>query len=88
MIRSVTTNDPEVTDDDREWANAWLALKADECPGCGQPKSDAWDHRHPSRYEDRFVQCKGCTAIQVAAENDSEAGRQRRGVYRWANRVI
>lgn len=63
-MRSVTTHDPEWTTDDRDLALAWQADSDDRCPGCGQPRHEAWSAEAEGTYHDRLLdlRCHACKA--------------------------
>lgn len=85
LVRSVTTWDPQVDDDDRAWLGAWLEHEAGKCPGCGHPKDEAWDPANARTYEEGMVICQACVVLQAAHENAAE-GPKRRGALRWVQR--
>lgn len=51
------------------------------CPGCGQPKHEAWNPDSAGWYEIREAECQGCAALERAAEADKKVRAERK---RWA----
>lgn len=56
-----------------------LAEKA-RCPGCGQPKHEAWNPDSEGWYEGREASCQGCAEIQRKADGEREPHPERK---RW-----
>lgn len=50
------------------------------CPGCGQPKEEAWNPDSEGWYEHREATCQGCAALQRAADGEREHRPERK---RW-----
>lgn len=70
--------DPLLTDDDLDEILAWFAMKDDQCPGCGQPKSESFHPDNEQAYTSRRLRCHAC----AARDADSTAyGGNRDGLY-------
>lgn len=69
------------TTTDRILAVAHVIAQRARCPGCGQPKAEAWNPDSDGWYEVREASCNGCAAIQRATDGEREHHPQRK---RWA----
>ena len=49
------------------------------CPGCGQPKHEAWNPDSEGWYEPHTAVCQGCAAL----ERDHEPKDTKPGEKRW-----
>jgi len=68
------------TTTDRILAVASVIADDMRCPGCGQPKSEAWNPDSEGWYETRQATCNGCAVIQRAADGEREHHPERK---RW-----
>ena len=60
------------TFEDRCLAVASVLADDLRCPGCGQPKHEAWNPDSDGWYEVREATCQGCAAIERRREADDE----------------
>lgn len=74
------------SDDDRGWALALLAEEADECSGCGQPRSESYSEESEGRYTARVQVCQACLVAEHVATDAQGRGAKveiiRKGVGR------
>jgi len=68
MVRSVTTFDPEWTDEDIDAALAWADDEALRCPGCGLHRDETMQPGGEHLFDAEPVVCHGC------AERDRRRG--------------
>jgi hypothetical protein len=76
----VADGEPLWLEDDQEIVMAWLAERAETCPGCGQLRAESQavvkDENGRTRqlhlYEAERVECFGCRSISVAAGDDKD----------------
>lgn len=59
--------EPLWTEEDRDWALALIALEADRCGGCGQPRSESTHSRNEFAYTAEPQRCHACAAMEKAA---------------------
>lgn len=50
------------------------------CPGCGQPKHEAWNPDSEGYFDAHEATCQGCRELRSASEGDRE---HRPEVKRW-----
>lgn len=62
MVRSVTTFDPEWTDEDIDAALAWADDEALRCPGCGMHRDESMAQGADQAYDAEPMVCHGCAA--------------------------
>lgn len=62
MVRSVTTFDPDFTEDDIDAAMAWVDDEALRCSGCGQHRDESMAPGADQLYDAEPVVCHGCAA--------------------------
>jgi len=55
---------------DRVLAVASMLAEQLRCPGCGQPRHEAWNPDSEGWYEVREQTCQGCAAIEQKRESD------------------
>ncbi|MGH3010179.1 MAG: hypothetical protein ACRDLM_12345 [Gaiellaceae bacterium] len=68
--RVVGDGEPLWLEDDRAWSIALQQVEADECAGCGQPRSETMATTHNERgniipahmYEAETIRCAACRA--------------------------
>lgn len=66
---------------DRVLAVGWVWAQRSRCPGCGQPKAEAWNPDSDGWYEGHEADCNGCAAIQRLADGEKHPRPDRK---RWA----
>lgn len=85
MTRSVTTREPEWTDQDRAEALALAVYRESLCPnGCGQPleESTASQEVGPD-YDTSSDSCRACAVMDQAKRADRDAKKDDSGrIYR------
>jgi YD repeat-containing protein len=65
LIRSVTTHDPEWSEEDLGFAKAHRRREAERCPGCGLPLSETTDPDREGEYEaPPPTRCHACTPLE------------------------
>jgi YD repeat-containing protein len=69
MARSVTTWDPEWTDEDRGWAIAFIRDEATRCGGCGQPAEEAHNPATSGTWTVEQVICQACRVLDAVRDN-------------------
>lgn len=67
------------THTDRVLAVAAVLAEDMRCPGCGQPKHEAWNPDSEGWYEHREATCQGCRALEL----DADHRKQEPGKKRW-----
>ena len=55
---------PAFTEEDRALVLALRAYEASLCPGCGEPKHEAWHSEMDGFYEGETYVCHACTALR------------------------
>jgi hypothetical protein len=80
-VRSVTTAEPDWTDDDRGWLLALLAEERLECTGCGHPLEVTTDPKTRYGWRVHKQVCQACEVLEATVDNDSESGRKRGTKY-------
>lgn len=60
--------------EDRHWALALAAVEADECPGCGQPRSESTSPEAEYGYRGEPLRCHACAAIEREARDFAKDG--------------
>ncbi len=58
--------------DDADYALAWQQVEAEECNGCGQPRSETY--QPDSAWLVHRETCRACAAVAAAAKDDSDPG--------------
>ena len=81
MVRSVTTAEPEWTDEDRGLLLAWLEEQAEICDMCGHPMSVCRDPKTAGSWMVVRGTCEASRVAQAEMENDQKAGGKRGVVY-------
>lgn len=81
MVRSVTTFDPEWTDEDIDAALAWADDEALRCTGCGRHRDETMAEGQDQAYESEPVVCHACAAVDRARKAWSEKKGDTAGVY-------
>jgi hypothetical protein len=69
------------TEDDVEYALAWQALASDDCPGCGQPRSESFADDNHDAYTVRKLRCHACAARDSESKDYAESGGEMGGLY-------
>lgn len=73
LVSSITTREPEWTEEDLAWARAWQDEQNDKCPRCRLPLSEttAMANGRPvhSYVADEPARCYGCDAIARLRES-------------------
>jgi hypothetical protein len=64
LVRSVTTSDPDWTDEDRELAWALQAYDSQSCPGCGGHLPDTTAPEREGAYATSSMLCHRCVAVE------------------------
>lgn len=77
----MTTEDPEWTDDDLEWALAWRDDDRSRCSGCGQPKSESFAKGNDNAYEATALACHACATSSREAESWNNQDGKAHGIY-------
>lgn len=74
-MRSITTHDPEFTDDDRNYALAWQHRENERCGECGHPLTETTHPDSEDQYTGHAVVCFACQAKEhVVNAVDSREG--------------
>jgi hypothetical protein len=76
LVRSITTVEPEWTDEDRGLLIAWLAEQAEICDMCGHPMSICRDRKTAGLWTVERKVCWPSVVAQVEMENDQKAGKR------------
>jgi hypothetical protein len=88
----ITTRQPEWDAEDRAIICALLDMKADECPGCGQPLSESLhdDTKPDPEYDVGFLVCMGCVARDraVKKQEGKDKAQNAVGVFASARRWV
>jgi hypothetical protein len=69
------------TEDDVEYALAWQAIAAENCPGCGQPKSESFDPANERAYDVTALVCHACAARTHRQASFEDADGDLAGLY-------
>lgn len=86
MVRSVTTFDPDWTDEDRSLALAWAEEEANRCSGCGVPRDEGFDPEHSGNwFQAEAHVCHACEAKDRARRDAADKKHDTAGVY-WTVR--
>jgi hypothetical protein len=81
MVRSVTTFDPDWTDDDIAAALAWTDADRGNCAGCGLPREETFDPERANAYDAEAIACHACAARDRAARDFNQKNGDTSGVY-------
>lgn len=65
---------------DRVLAAAQVLSEDMRCPGCGQPKHEAWNPDSAGWYAPREATCEGCAVLERQAASDKKPHPERK---RW-----
>jgi hypothetical protein len=76
----VTTRDPLFTEQDIEEALALVDYEAENCAGCGFPKTETFDPDNEGAYRGVVVACHACAARERAKKQLDDLD----GVYSFA----
>lgn len=89
MVRSVTTFDPDWSDDDLEAALAFVDDEADRCPGCGHHRDESMAHGMDQAYDAEPIVCHACAVTERAQAAAANENRERFGVFwrTWKRRA-
>ena len=68
-------------EDDVEYALAWKALGKDDCPGCGQPRSESFDDANHNAYDVHRLRCHACAAREADSKDFQDADGDTAGLY-------
>lgn len=72
MASAETVWEPRWLEEDVMWARARMAIKADECPGCGNPLSETTARENMEavhEYKASYVRCGACD-VRVKEQDD------------------
>lgn len=87
-----TMREPEWDAEDRAIIYALMDMRADECPGCGQPMSESLhdDTKSDPVYDVGFLVCMGCVSRDKAVkkQQDIDESRKAVGVFESARRWV
>lgn len=73
--------------EDTEAVLQWQREKDHACPGCGQPRDEAWDQTRHSHYVGAVAVCYACQARDVKEKQDAMAfERAKAGPHAMAGR--
>lgn len=75
------------TEDDVEYALEWQAVTRDECPGCGQPRSQTYDAANAQAYHVAKRRCHACAEREAAEQEFNEAGGDTAGLHFMVRKV-
>ena len=70
MGRAVAPGEPLWTEEDRAYALALAVYEADQCSGCGRPRSETTDPEMDGMYRATAMRCHGCAAVAKASKNN------------------
>lgn len=85
MVRSVTTFDPEWTDEDVDAALAWVDDEALRCAGCGHHRDESMAEGMDQAYESTGRVCHACADRDRTRAAWAEKKGDTAGLY-WATR--
>lgn len=70
LLTSVTTHDPEWTEEDREMAFLLHEYEQTLCGGCGHPLTETTDPQHEFSYVPASapIRCHRCTAAEIHSD--------------------
>lgn len=71
-------SDPEWTFTNRVLAVASVLAEDMRCPGCGQPKSEAWNPDSEGYFEVHEATCQGCAELRRETEGEREHRPERK----------
>jgi hypothetical protein len=74
LLSSVTTTDPEWTEEDREMALRLFEYEKSLCGGCGHPLSETTDPHNEFAYGPASppIRCHRCTAVEIESDRHQE----------------
>lgn len=81
MVRSVTTFDPDWTDEDIAAALGWVDDEASRCAGCGLPRDETFDPQRANSYEATAWSCHACATRDRAQRAWTESKGEQAGLY-------
>lgn len=81
LVRSVTTFDPDWSDEDVQAALAWQADEESRCPGCGLPRDETFDIERANAWDAEPMACNACLARDRAARAYHEKHGEQLGLY-------
>lgn len=81
MVRSVTTFDPEWTDEDIDAALAWADDEALRCSGCGIHRDESMAPGGDQLYDAEPIVCHACAAKDRARADASNKKLDPAGVF-------
>ena len=87
LVRTVTTTEPDWTDQDRGLVLALLAEQRETCPMCGHQMSECRDPRTARTWQVREEICQPSVILQATRDNAAEAKQKRRGVVLMTRRT-
>lgn len=81
MVRSVTTFDPDWTDEDIDAALAWVDDQALVCSGCGHHRDETMATGEDQSYDAEPIVCHACAARDRARNAWAEKKGDTAGVF-------
>jgi hypothetical protein len=79
LTSSVTTVEPEWSEQDRGWIQALLSIEHSKCPGCGGDLEETTRQDPDEGYDVEHQPCKRCQSLEIARERYHKAHQDKEG---------